>query len=89
MDLNEICMNLVPFPRLHYLIPAMTPLYSLLDVALPPRRCGLGYDGSVLLVYMAGLTKLSRMPSQEIVSSSRLILSMACTYIDYITYCYA
>ena len=41
VDLNEITMNLVPFPRLHYLIPAMTPLYGLQDSALPPRRLGL------------------------------------------------
>ena len=38
VDLNEVTINLVPFPRLHYLIPSMAPLYSLLDVALPPRR---------------------------------------------------
>uniref|UniRef100_A0A8C6S899 Tubulin, epsilon 1 n=1 Tax=Neogobius melanostomus TaxID=47308 RepID=A0A8C6S899_9GOBI len=38
MDLNEIAMNLVPFPRLHYLIPSLTPLYSLADVGMPPRR---------------------------------------------------
>ncbi|XP_072300275.1 tubulin epsilon chain [Eucyclogobius newberryi] len=38
MDLNEIPMNLVPFPRLHYLVPSLTPLYSLADVNIPPRR---------------------------------------------------
>ncbi|KAK7907541.1 hypothetical protein WMY93_016153 [Mugilogobius chulae] len=38
MDLNEIPMNLVPFPRLHYLVPSLTPLYSLADVSMPPRR---------------------------------------------------
>ncbi|CAL9691755.1 unnamed protein product [Knipowitschia caucasica] len=38
MDLNEIPMNLVPFPGLHYLVPSLTPLYSLADVGLPPRR---------------------------------------------------
>jgi tubulin epsilon len=26
VDLNEITTNLVPFPRLHYLIPALSPL---------------------------------------------------------------
>ncbi|CAM9573899.1 unnamed protein product [Lampetra planeri] len=38
VDLNEITMNLVPFPRLHYLVSSLTPLYALADVALPPRR---------------------------------------------------
>ncbi|PAA76190.1 hypothetical protein BOX15_Mlig010448g4, partial [Macrostomum lignano] len=34
VDLNEISMNLVPFPRLHYLLAAQSPL----SPALPPRR---------------------------------------------------
>lgn len=38
MDLNEIAMNLVPFPRLHYLVPSLTPLYTLADVCVPTRR---------------------------------------------------
>ncbi|MBN3326732.1 TBE protein, partial [Atractosteus spatula] len=38
MDLNEIAMNLVPFPRLHYLVPSLTPLYTLADVNIPSRR---------------------------------------------------
>ncbi|XP_072218908.1 tubulin epsilon chain isoform X2 [Leuresthes tenuis] len=38
MDLNEIAMNLVPFPRLHYLVPSLTPLYTLADVNVPSRR---------------------------------------------------
>ncbi|XP_056219368.1 tubulin epsilon chain [Seriola aureovittata] len=38
MDLNEIAMNLVPFPRLHYLVPSLTPLYTLADVSVPTRR---------------------------------------------------
>ncbi|XP_076456635.1 tubulin epsilon chain-like [Babylonia areolata] len=38
VDLNEITMNLVPFPRLHYLLSSQTPLYALADVSLPPRR---------------------------------------------------
>ncbi|MEQ2232459.1 Tubulin epsilon chain [Ilyodon furcidens] len=37
MDLNEIAMNLVPFPRLHYLVPSLTPLYTLADVNIPTR----------------------------------------------------
>jgi tubulin epsilon len=31
-------MNLVPFPKLHFLSGSMTPLYDLADVAVPPRR---------------------------------------------------
>ena len=38
VDLNEITMNLVPYPRLHYLVSAISPLYTLKDVSLPPRR---------------------------------------------------
>uniref|UniRef100_A0A8C4KCB1 Tubulin epsilon chain n=1 Tax=Dromaius novaehollandiae TaxID=8790 RepID=A0A8C4KCB1_DRONO len=38
MDLNEISMNLVPFPRLHYLVSSLTPLYTLTDVNVPSRR---------------------------------------------------
>nr|XP_033795628.1 tubulin epsilon chain isoform X3 [Geotrypetes seraphini] len=38
MDLNEISMNLVPFPQLHYLTSSLTPLYSLADVSVPSRR---------------------------------------------------
>ncbi|GFS00227.1 tubulin epsilon chain [Elysia marginata] len=38
VDLNEITMNLVPFPRMHYLVASQTPLYCMADVKLPPRR---------------------------------------------------
>ncbi|XP_053703017.1 tubulin epsilon chain [Synchiropus splendidus] len=37
MDLNEIAMNLVPFPRLHYLVSSLTPLYTLADVGVLTR----------------------------------------------------
>lgn len=37
VDLNEITMNLVPFPRLHFLVSSICPLYSLADVKLQPR----------------------------------------------------
>ncbi|KAF4091933.1 hypothetical protein AMELA_G00015410 [Ameiurus melas] len=38
VDLSEIAMNLVPFPRLHYLVSSLTPLYTLADVNIPTRR---------------------------------------------------
>jgi hypothetical protein len=38
VDLNEITMNLVPFPKLHYLVSAISPLYTSQDLSLPPRR---------------------------------------------------
>ena len=38
MDLNEITMNLVPFPRMHYLLTSQTPLYALSDIKIPARR---------------------------------------------------
>lgn len=30
VDLNEITMNLVPFPRMHFLLSSLAPLYSVL-----------------------------------------------------------
>ena len=38
VDLNEITMNLVPYPDLHFLISSMAPLYSLCDTKMQPRR---------------------------------------------------
>lgn len=37
VDLNEISMNLVPFPKIHYLTPSMTPIYSLSPTNFAPR----------------------------------------------------
>ncbi|KAL5014922.1 hypothetical protein ScPMuIL_009192 [Solemya velum] len=38
VDLNEITTNLVPFPRLHYLVSSQTPLYASADINIPGRR---------------------------------------------------
>ena len=38
VDLNEIAMNMVPFPRVHYLLSAMAPLYLPKDVGLAIRK---------------------------------------------------
>ncbi len=38
VDLNEIAMNLVPYPHLHFLLSSLTPLYSLLQPKLEPRK---------------------------------------------------
>lgn len=38
VDLNEIVMNLVPFPKLHYLVTSQTPLITSADVRIPPRK---------------------------------------------------
>ncbi|XP_072041877.1 tubulin epsilon chain-like [Amphiura filiformis] len=38
VDLNEISTNLVPFPKLHYLVASQTPLYAVSDMHMPPRR---------------------------------------------------
>ena len=43
VDLNEISMNLVPFPRLHYLVSAMSPLFISQDLGLPPRMYNIYY----------------------------------------------
>uniref|UniRef100_A0A8C8FQU0 Tubulin epsilon 1 n=1 Tax=Oncorhynchus tshawytscha TaxID=74940 RepID=A0A8C8FQU0_ONCTS len=42
MDLND--MDLVPFPRLYYLVPSVTPLYTLADVNFPTGRSALLLD---------------------------------------------
>ncbi|TPX30594.1 hypothetical protein SmJEL517_g05892 [Synchytrium microbalum] len=38
VDINDIVTNLVPFPRLKFLVSSMTPLFSLSDIRVPPRR---------------------------------------------------
>eukprot|EP00842_Homolaphlyctis_polyrhiza_P004578 jgi/Hompol1/5120/HPOL_000431-RA len=38
VDINDIVTNLIPFPRLKYLFSSMTPLYSLTDIRVLPRR---------------------------------------------------
>ena len=38
VDLNEIAMNLVPYPNLHFLLSSLTPLYTLLQPKLEPRK---------------------------------------------------
>lgn len=38
VDMNDVCTNLVPYPKLHFLVSSITPLYSLLDVNIPARR---------------------------------------------------
>jgi tubulin epsilon len=31
VDLNDITMNLVPFPKMHFLLSSLAPMYSLLN----------------------------------------------------------
>ena len=38
VDINEIAMNLVPFPRLHYLVSSISPLYVAKDVGVYARK---------------------------------------------------
>ena len=38
VDLNEIAMNMVPFPRMQYLISSMAPLYMPKDVGMAIRK---------------------------------------------------
>ena len=38
VDLNEITMNLVPFPRMHFLQSSIVPLYTLSDKKILPRK---------------------------------------------------
>lgn len=38
VDLNEITTNLVPFPKLHFLVSSMSPMFSTVDPRQQPRR---------------------------------------------------
>jgi tubulin epsilon len=38
VDINDITMNLVPYPRMHFILSAISPLYHVLDKKLEPRR---------------------------------------------------
>jgi tubulin epsilon len=38
VDINDITMNLVPYPRLHFILSAISPLYHVLDKKLEPRK---------------------------------------------------
>jgi tubulin epsilon len=38
VDINDITMNLVPFPRMHFILSAISPMYHVLDKKLEPRR---------------------------------------------------
>jgi len=44
VDLNEFAMNLVPYPKLHYLVSSISPLYINKDVGLPPRKLNQAFD---------------------------------------------
>ena len=37
IDMNEITMNLVPFPKLHFLLSSVSPLYSIKKTKRVPR----------------------------------------------------
>jgi tubulin epsilon len=39
VDINDITMNLVPFPGLHFLTSSISPLFHVLDSKLEPRKC--------------------------------------------------
>jgi len=51
VDLNEITMNLVPFPRMHFLVSSMSPLYSLANSRLPPRGIDQMFSDTLLPEY--------------------------------------
>jgi len=38
VDLTDLTSSLVPFPRCHFLLPALAPLYALRDVRYQPKR---------------------------------------------------
>ena len=44
VDINDITMNLVPFPRQHFIMSSLSPLYHVLDQKLEPRRTDQIFD---------------------------------------------
>ncbi len=52
VDLNEITMNLVPFPRMHFLLPSVSPLYMLADVSTHTDAKGFVYLFIYLIFYL-------------------------------------
>ena len=38
VDLNEITMNMVPYPKQHFLQSSLSPIYNLLDPKIQPRN---------------------------------------------------
>ena len=38
VDLNEITMNMVPFPKMHFLQSSLSPLYNLINPKMLPRN---------------------------------------------------
>lgn len=38
VDLNEITMNMVPYPRMHFLMSSLSPIYNLVNPKLQPRN---------------------------------------------------
>ena len=38
VDMNEITMNLVPYPKQHFLMSSLSPLYNLIDPKILPRN---------------------------------------------------
>ena len=44
VDINDITMNLVPFPRQHFILSSLSPLYHVLDQKLEPRRTDQIFD---------------------------------------------
>ncbi len=64
VDLNELSMNLVPFPRLHYLIAAQSPITSYKTIAAPRKWVII----CILIHTIEALTRYSRMHTQVTIS---------------------
>ena len=58
VDLNEITMNLVPFPKQHFLQSSLSPLYSLINPKLQSRNIDQSFsdsfDRSNILIQQSG-----------------------------------
>uniref|UniRef100_A0A0R3WZH1 Tubulin epsilon chain n=1 Tax=Hydatigena taeniaeformis TaxID=6205 RepID=A0A0R3WZH1_HYDTA len=69
VDLNELSMNLVPFPRLHYLIAAQSPLTSYRSISAPRNADQIYQD-----VYSRDYQLISTNPREHTFLATSLLL---------------
>ncbi|XP_063713360.1 tubulin epsilon chain-like [Symsagittifera roscoffensis] len=70
VDLNEVTMNMVPFPRMQYLTSSQCPLYSLKDLRLPARNLDQMFSNSFSAEYQL----LEADPKHDIYIACALLL---------------
>ena len=63
VDINDITMNLVPFPRQHFIMSSLSPLYHVLDQKLEPRRTEQIFDDEKIISSMSRMLHFFCSPS--------------------------